>query len=192
LYIGLAGGILIVLSDDLSLLLLGLLAEYAAAAWFTAPALGSGVAIIKVVGGAITIIILWVSLSALTSRPSGPMALAERLTFRLAALTLIVIAAWGIARAGWLESMIPSAQARIVSLQFLGMGLLLMGLFLRPLKVSLGLLTFLSGFEILYSTLEPSLAVVALLLMIHIGIAMATGYISLREGSIRQGEAQDP
>ena len=54
-----------------------------------------------------------------------------------------------------------------------------LGLCEEPLRVGVGLLTFLSGFEITYSILEPSLAVVGLLACVHVGIALVCGYLML-------------
>jgi hypothetical protein len=59
----------------------------------------------------------------------------------------------------------------------LALGVLQLGLFIDPSGVGFGLLTLLSGFEIIYSALEPSLAVVALLSMIHLGVAIVVGYL---------------
>lgn len=187
LYLGLAGSALIVLADDLRLVILGLLLQYVCGASFTAPTLGTGVAFIKVLGGAIAALVLWLGLPQDPDQISSRRGLVGRFSFRVAALTLVMIGAWGVTRAGWFMGTISSPEARLLSLEFLAIGLLLMGLHLEPLKVGLGVLTFLSGFEILYSLIEPSLAIVALLVSVHIGIAIAVGYLGVRERSGRSG-----
>ena len=58
-----------------------------------------------------------------------------------------------------------------------GLGLLLIGLSEAPMQVGLGLLTFLSGFDLLYVALEPSLAVAGLLGAVSFLIALATAYL---------------
>lgn len=57
-----------------------------------------------------------------------------------------------------------------------GLGLLLIGLSEAPVQVGLGLLTFLSGFDLFYVALEPSLAVAGLLGAVSFLIALATAY----------------
>jgi len=67
-------------------------------------------------------------------------------------------------------------------LVLIGAGLLQLGMFNSPLRVSLGLLTVLSGFEILYSVVENSILVTGLLAMANLGIALVGAYlISLPE-----------
>ena len=58
-----------------------------------------------------------------------------------------------------------------------GLGLLLIGLSEAPVQVGLGLLTFLSGFDLFYVALEPSLAVAGLLGAVSFLIALATAYL---------------
>ena len=58
-----------------------------------------------------------------------------------------------------------------------GLGVLLIGLSEAPMQVGLGLLTFLSGFDLLYVALEPSLAVAGLLGAVSFLIALATAYL---------------
>lgn len=62
-----------------------------------------------------------------------------------------------------------------------GMGLLLVGLNDAPFPVGLGLLTFLSGFELFYVALEPSLAVTALLGALNFLIVLAVVYLRAAE-----------
>jgi hypothetical protein len=52
-------------------------------------------------------------------------------------------------------------------------------------------LTVLSGFEIAYASVEPSLAVLALLAMVHIGISLIVSYLVLVVGRTK-AEARAP
>lgn len=63
------------------------------------------------------------------------------------------------------------------SLILIGMGLLLLGITGRILRVTIGLMTVLSGFEILYSAVEGSVLVAALLAVINLGLALAGAYL---------------
>lgn len=62
-----------------------------------------------------------------------------------------------------------------------GLGLLLIGLSDAPLQVGLGLLTFLSGFDLFYVALEPSLAVAGLLGAVSFIIALAVAYLRIAQ-----------
>ncbi len=62
-----------------------------------------------------------------------------------------------------------------------GLGLLLVGLSDAPLQVGLGLLTFLSGFDLFYVALEPSLAVAGLLGAVSFIIALAMAYLRIAQ-----------
>ena len=46
-----------------------------------------------------------------------------------------------------------------------------------PLRMVIGLLTFLAGFEVLYAALEVSVLVAGLLAAINLGLAMAGAYL---------------
>jgi hypothetical protein len=63
------------------------------------------------------------------------------------------------------------------SLLLIGMGLLHLGITGRPLRVILGLLTVLAGFETLYAALEGSALVAALLAGINLALALVGSYL---------------
>ena len=61
----------------------------------------------------------------------------------------------------------------------IGMGLLHLGLTAQPFRVIIGLLTFLSGFEILIAAVEVSALVAGLLTVVTLGLALIGGYLLL-------------
>jgi len=63
------------------------------------------------------------------------------------------------------------------SLLLIGMGLLHLGITSNILRVAIGLMTVLSGFEILYSAVEGSVLVAALLAVINLGLALVGAYL---------------
>ena len=63
------------------------------------------------------------------------------------------------------------------SLLLVGMGLLHLGVSNHILRVTLGLMTALSGFEILYATVEVSILVAGLLAIINLGLAFVGSYL---------------
>jgi hypothetical protein len=69
-----------------------------------------------------------------------------------------------------------------------GFGLLLIGLSEAPMQVGFGLLTFLSGFDLFYVALEPSLAVAGLLGAVSFLIALATAYLRVTQVVVGSGE----
>lgn len=71
---------------------------------------------------------------------------------------------------------IAIAQAR-GGMVMISLGLLHIGLTIRPLRVVIGILTVLSGFEILYSALESSFLVTGLLATVTLGLAVVGAYL---------------
>jgi hypothetical protein len=69
----------------------------------------------------------------------------------------------------------------------MGMGLLQMGMNRQPARVVIGLLTFLSGFEILYAALENSILVAGLLAAINLGLALVGAYLASAASMERDG-----
>jgi len=96
-------------------------------------------------------------------------------SFHLLAGILISVAAYTAA----LRIPLPQVPNDITLACYLlvGLGLLLVGLSDDPMQVGLGLLTFLSGFELFYVALEPSLAITGLLGAVSFLIALATAYL---------------
>lgn len=77
----------------------------------------------------------------------------------------------------WLPDLHP-AQAW-GAMVLIGIGLVKLGFTTQPLHTTLGLLTALSGFEIIYAQAEPSALVAELLAGITLGLAMAGVYLLL-------------
>ena len=101
--------------------------------------------------------------------------ISARSSSNLLAALLIAVAAYTAA----LRLPLPEIPADITLACYLlaGLGLLLIGLSDAPLQVGLGLLTFLSGFDLFYVALEPSLAVAGLLGAVSFIIALAVAYL---------------
>jgi hypothetical protein len=110
--------------------------------------------------------------------------MSARASFCLLAGLLVSVAAYTAA----LRMPLPEVPNDITLACYLlaGLGLLLIGLSENPIQVGLGLLTFLSGFDLFYVALEPSLAVAGLLGAVSFLIALATAY--LRAAQITTGD----
>jgi hypothetical protein len=74
---------------------------------------------------------------------------------------------------------LPDAGQPVITgaLLLIGMGLLHLGMTAHPLRVILGLLTILLGFEILYSSVENSVLVAGLLAAVTLGLALIGAYL---------------
>ncbi len=108
--------------------------------------------------------------AAETSWPEGRL-------FRAFAAGLVVITVTSAAQTvgAWL----PDARPGVVwgGLALIGMGLLHLGISVHPLRIIIGLLTTLAGFEILYVSIENSILVAGLLAIVTLGLALAGSYL---------------
>jgi hypothetical protein len=69
-----------------------------------------------------------------------------------------------------------------------GLGILLLGMSQDPLRVGVGLLIFLSGFDLFYVALEPSLVVTGFLGSISFVIALGTAYLKAAQAAASDEE----
>jgi hypothetical protein len=98
-------------------------------------------------------------------------------SFKLFFILLILITVWSLASRVE-EWVIFATRNQITgSLILMALGLLQVSLVTRPFPVILGLFTFLSGFEILYSTVESSLLIAGLLAGMNLALALAGSYL---------------
>ena len=152
-----------------------LAAQYASVAWLSSLALPPQVAAVKVVAGMIACGVL--ALTVADSRPRNESV--SGTAFRGVAAILIMGAAFGIGQTNWMGIPDIRPEAIMAASILMSMGLLQLGLFRTPLRVCIGLITLLSGFEIAYAVIEPALAILALLASVHIGLAMVVSYLTL-------------
>ncbi len=85
---------------------------------------------------------------------------------------------------------LPEVPADITLASYLltGLGILLLGVSDDALRVGLGLLTFISGFDLFYVALEPSLVVAGLLSLISFLISLAMTYLRAAQVTARERE----
>jgi len=187
---GVCAGLLVVI-DDRRWALITLGGQYACVAWLCALSLTLPVATAKLLAGWMSTLVLVITLRRAgwpTARPLGE-AIPTGLAFRMLATLLVTTAVLGLGQVNWLS--LPQVQPAAVSggILLVGLGLLQLGLTEEALRVGLGLLTMISGFEAVYSALEPSLAMVGLLAAVHIGIALAISYLlASRVREVQLGE----
>lgn len=125
------------------------------------------------------ILLLSTSASAWPWDPGGEGALPQGRTFRLVLSAFVLVAVLGLARRISIPGTAGGQPVFLTGLALIGLGALQLGLSERSLRVCVGLLTSLAGFETLYIVLEPSLAIVALLGSVHVVIALVASYLLL-------------
>jgi len=140
-----------------------------------------GMATIKVIAGWMSAAILGMTRSNLgeEDRDENNSILPQGRFFRILAAGIVgMIALTG---APSVDSMMADAGMAVSagSLLLVGMGLLHLGITDQIMRVTIGLMTVLSGFEILYAAVENSILVAAMLAVINLGLALAGSYLIL-------------
>ena len=157
---------------------LGFLAgQYAGVFWLVLQHWPLGMAAAKLVGG-------WMATASigmtLLNLPQQPEPIEKYWTqgrpFRLFMIGMAALLA--LAAASIIESILPGIGIPVVigGVLLTSMGLLQLGMTTQILRVILGLLTTLSGFEILYAAMEGSVLVAALLVVINLGLGLVGAY----------------
>lgn len=90
-----------------------------------------------------------------------------------AGMVLVATFALSLRAVSWLGLSLPVAWGGLL---LIGLGLLHLGITSDSLQVVIGLLTVMAGFETLYSTVESSALVAALLVVVNLGLAMVGAY----------------
>lgn len=167
-----------------------LAAQYVFAFLLALPVLQIRSLIARLLGGFLVGVILYSSERRFTEEKSflQTPSLPRSFWFRFLTALIVFIVAW--AFANQTQSFTSSAGKNI----FLGstfimcLGSLMLGLYQSPMEAAVGMLTLLIGFDLFYGGIEPSLAIVVLMISIQLIISLATSYIM----SIRhQAHAQE-
>ncbi len=140
-----------------------------------------GVSLALLTSGVAATAIVFLSTSA-SSWPwlsAGAGGLPEGRAFRVVLCGFIVVAVVGLAQGVNLPGQTVSPPLLVTALGLIGLGALQLGLSERSLRVCIGLLTALAGFETLYFVLEPALAIVALLGSVNVVVALIASYLLL-------------
>jgi hypothetical protein len=174
-----AAALLMLLSDSWRWTIAGLAIQYLVVFLLVAQIWPIGLAAIKLVAG-------WLA-GVLLSMANAPTQLEETFfshrsarIFRLfsAGLVLMIVFAITPSANTWLP--IPYHYL-LIGLMLIGMGVLQFGISQHPLRVVLGLLTLLSGFEVIYSPLEGSALLAAILAAITLALGLIGSTILLTE-----------
>jgi hypothetical protein len=136
------------------------------------------IAMVKLVAGIISCVVLGLALRNLSreyilqDRYAG-----SEIVFRVVAALLaglIVITTGPILMKWFGELTIEQAYGALI---LITLGLIQLGLTIRPLNVVIGLLTVLSGFGILYAAIESSVLIMGFLAVITLGMSVVGAYL---------------
>lgn len=96
---------------------------------------------------------------------------------RIMVILLIIVTVWSLAPnfTVWVPG--SSTFLLVGGLLLISSGLLQISFVTQPLQVMLGLLTFLSGFEVVYSTVERSVLIAGLLAGVNLILALTGAYL---------------
>ncbi|MDO8754482.1 MAG: hypothetical protein Q7J80_11350 [Anaerolineales bacterium] len=91
-----------------------------------------------------------------------------------------------------IEAAIPGLGLPVIagSVLLIGAGVVHLGVTSNPLRVTLGLLTILAGFEILYAALESSILVTGFLAIVNLGLGIIGSYLLIAGSSPLEIEAE--
>lgn len=111
----------------------------------------------------------------------GPYLLPTTTPFRFFLGCMMAIVVWTVAEQPNFQLPVLSDSLSHLNLAVYAlvlMGLLGLALTLEPLKVGMGVLMFLSGFELFYSALEQSVAILAALATMNLAVVLAIAYLT--------------
>ncbi len=160
-----------------------LLAQYILAGLLVSSSVLFSIALIKILMGAITTLILyWTARSVAVSRAGTgdekSLGLSDRMGLPLRFFSVVLGAL--VITTLQVRYPVPEVDSFINAGTYwlLGTGLLIIMLTKEPFRMGLGILLFQSGFELLYVVLEPSLVVIGLTGVITLLIALLISYLT--------------
>jgi hypothetical protein len=134
-----------------------------------------GLSAVKLVAGWMAGAVLGASQPA-AELVEDPQSTSSAVTFRFLVAILVWILAFTITPA--VVALVPLPSSLVMgTIILIGMGLVHLGMTTRPLRVLLGLLTTLSGFELAYAAVENSVMVAGLLAVVTLGLALVGAYL---------------
>ena len=150
-----------------------------------------GMASVKLVAGWMSAAILGMTRSSFPSREIDEQGVWPRgRLFRLFAAGIVLLVVSAITPA--VDTIMADAGYAVTggSLILIGIGLLHLGITSYILRVVIGLMTVLSGFEILYSAVEGSILVAALLATINLGLALVGAYLLIAQNNAEEARTE--
>lgn len=150
--------------------------QYVGVFWLTLIHWPLSMAAVKLVTGWMSCTILGMVLLYFEDDPDAELTWPQSRFFHLAAALVIWVVSLTLAFrvAAWLGIDISVTLGGLI---LMGNGMLMLGMTTQPLRVVIGLLVLLSGFEIIYAAIENSALVAALLTIVTLGLALTGAYL---------------
>jgi len=171
----------VLLSRDWRWLIIFLSTQYVGTFILTLQHWPLGMATVKIIAGWMSAAILGMTRSNLNEEDESQRynVLPQGRFFRLVAAGVVALIAFTAAPS--VDSMMADAgvEVSLGGLLLVGMGLLHLGVTDQTLRVIVGLMTVLAGFEVIYAAVETSILVAALLAIINLGLALAGSYLMI-------------
>lgn len=175
----------VLISRDWRISLGALAIQYLAVFWLVSRHLPFAMSSVKLITGWMVVAILGMTRLNQSNNESG-----ERDAFypRGAAFRVILIGIVALVAAGTaprIEASIPGLGLPVIAggLLLIGAGVAHLGVTSDLMRVSLGLLTMLSGFEVIYAAVESAILVTGLLAVVNLGLGVLGSYL-LMAGSV--------
>jgi hypothetical protein len=158
-------------------IIVSLVLQYIGVFWIVTFIWPVGLAAVKLIIGWTAAAVLGASRSTSDLEDDEFSGLSGRI-FRALAAGLVWVLVFSIAEPVqyWIPASLPVLQA---GLMLFGMGLLHLGMTTNPLRVVVGLLTVVAGFEILYASIETSVLLTGLLGVVNLGLSLVGSYTLL-------------
>lgn len=167
--------LMLFLSHNWRVSILGLIIQYLAVFILMLQVWPIGLSAVKLVAG-------WMAGAILAAAQSGKSPVEEPapkgswFLFRLLLSVLVWILV--LASSSAVIEILPLSTSLVMgAILLIGMGLVQLGISTRPMRVLLGLFTFLSGFELIYAAVESSVLLAGLMAVITVGLALVGSYL---------------
>lgn len=108
----------------------------------------------------------------------GPYMLPTDTPFRIFFALMVIIAVWTLAQQSAYRLPIVPDHFNLAVFALVGLGLVNLSFTSEPLKAGMGLLTFLTGFELYYSGLEQSVLMLAFLAVANLTVVLVVSYLT--------------
>jgi hypothetical protein len=188
----LASSTTIIISRDWRVSLGALAVQYLAAFWLVTRHLPFAMGTVKLIVGWMVVATLGMTRLGLTNFEKE-----EQDTFWLRGqwfrvVLMAIVALVTVGSTPRIEAAIPGLGLPVIagSLLLIGAGIVHLGVTSDPLRVTLGLLTMLAGFEILYAAVESAILVTGLLAVINLGLGVLGSYLLVAGSSPLESEEE--
>jgi hypothetical protein len=188
----LASSTTIIISRDWRVSLGALAVQYLAAFWLVTRHLPFAMGTVKLIVGWMVVATLGMTRLGLTNLEKE-----EQDTFWLRGqwfrvVLMAIVALVTVGSTPRIEAAIPGLGLPVIagSLLLIGAGIVHLGVTSDPLRVTLGLLTMLAGFEILYAAVESAILVTGLLAVINLGLGVLGSYLLVAGSSPLESEEE--